>query len=132
MPIIDFHPSHASWANRGRGWFARRTHGTVSPSDGADHNAHTKGAILIEKAKYQGAAVMTRLSLSIWMLCLPSLAHAGDWPQFLGPARNGVSDETGLATSWPADGPRVVWQHRVGQGWSGPVVAGERLVLFHR
>jgi outer membrane protein assembly factor BamB len=63
---------------------------------------------------------------------ISSGAGAGDWPQFLGPTRNGISTETGLASSWPKDGPRVVWQCEVGYGWSGPVVAGDRLVLFHR
>src|SRR5688572_2282598 len=30
---------------------------------------------------------------------------AKDWPQFRGPARDGVSKETGLLKQWPADGP---------------------------
>ncbi len=59
-------------------------------------------------------------------------AGAADWPQFLGPTRNGVSAETGLATSWPAKGPPVLWERAVGAGFSGPVVAGPRLILFHR
>jgi outer membrane protein assembly factor BamB len=57
---------------------------------------------------------------------------AGDWPQFLGPDRNGVSAETGLAASWPKEGPPVVWQREGGEGYSGPVVAGDFLILFHR
>jgi outer membrane protein assembly factor BamB len=59
-------------------------------------------------------------------------AGAGDWPQFFGPTRNGVSTETGLRTSWPREGPPLVWEKQVGAGFSGPVVAGERLILFHR
>ena len=31
-----------------------------------------------------------------------------------------------------ATGPRVVWRKQIGQGLSGPVVAGQRLILFHR
>jgi len=68
-------------------------------------------------------------------VCFVSFAVSGiaeDWPQFLGPTRNGVSTETPLAASWSKTGPRVVWQRAVGEGWSGPVVAGGRLVLFHR
>jgi outer membrane protein assembly factor BamB len=57
---------------------------------------------------------------------------AHDWPQFLGPARNGVYSGPPLAASWPAAGPRQVWQRPVGQGFAGPVVAGDRLILFHR
>jgi outer membrane protein assembly factor BamB len=55
-----------------------------------------------------------------------------DWPQFLGPERNGVYSGPPLASVWPAGGPRKVWQKQVGQGFSGPVVAGGRLILFHR
>ena len=59
-------------------------------------------------------------------------AAANDWPQFLGPDRNGVYSGPPLATSWPATGPRVVWRKPVGAGFAGPVVAGSRLILFHR
>jgi outer membrane protein assembly factor BamB len=43
-----------------------------------------------------------------------------------------VCTETNLALPWPQDGPRIAWQRQVGAGFSGPVVAGERLILFHR
>jgi outer membrane protein assembly factor BamB len=59
-------------------------------------------------------------------------ALAGDWPQFLGPQRNAASAETGLADSWPAKGPRLLWEKEVGEGYSGPVIADGRLILFHR
>src|SRR5881397_4022798 len=55
-----------------------------------------------------------------------------DWPQFLGPERNGVYRGPALAEKWAAGGPRVVWQKQVGQGFSGPVVAQGRVILFHR
>jgi outer membrane protein assembly factor BamB len=57
---------------------------------------------------------------------------AADWPQFLGPTRNGVSTETGLATTWPKEGPPQVWEKKVGAGWSGPIVSAGRVILFHR
>src|SRR5438552_13197896 len=59
-------------------------------------------------------------------------ARASDWPQFLGPTRNGIYAGTDLAEAWPKDGPPVVWQKKVGQGFSGPVVASGKLILFHR
>jgi len=59
-------------------------------------------------------------------------ALAEDWPQFLGPARNGVYSGGDLAASWPPAGPAVVWKKEVGQGFSSPVVADGRLILFHR
>ena len=30
---------------------------------------------------------------------------AADWPQILGPTRNGISPETGLLQTWPKKGP---------------------------
>jgi outer membrane protein assembly factor BamB len=56
---------------------------------------------------------------------------AQDWPQFLGPTRNGVYAGP-LSDAWAAQGPRVVWRKTVGQGFGGPVVVGGRLLLFHR
>ncbi len=58
--------------------------------------------------------------------------RADDWPQFLGPKRDGVSGETGLLQSWPKDGPPRLWKRDIGSGYAGPVVQGDRLVLFHR
>jgi outer membrane protein assembly factor BamB len=70
----------------------------------------------------------SRLALAAALLVLA----AADWPQFLGPSRNGTSPETGLLKTWPDKGPPVVWEREVGEGYSGPVVVGGRLVLFHR
>src|SRR5260370_21423116 len=62
----------------------------------------------------------------------PPAAGAQDWPQFLGPTRNGVYCGTGLAETWPKEGPTRVWSKKVGQGFSVPAVAGGKLILFHR
>jgi outer membrane protein assembly factor BamB len=64
------------------------------------------------------------------LITLKSLAS--DWPQFLGPGRNGVYSGTNLAGNWPKAGPPTLWQKKVGQGFSGPVVANGKLILFHR
>jgi outer membrane protein assembly factor BamB len=57
---------------------------------------------------------------------------AADWPQLLGPERNGVYAGPPLAESWPESGPLKVWQISVGEGFAGPVVVGDRVILFHR
>lgn len=59
-------------------------------------------------------------------------ACADDWPQFLGPRRDSTSTEKGLARTWPQGGPKRIWQREVGEGYSGPVIAGDKLILFHR
>ena len=69
------------------------------------------------------------------LLCLTGLLsiHAADWPQFLGPQRNGTApDSPPLAESFSSGGPPKVWSAEVGQGFAGPVVSGDRVVVFHR
>jgi outer membrane protein assembly factor BamB len=51
---------------------------------------------------------------------------AAEWPQFLGPGRNGSSPETGLLGAWTAEGPKVVWKVAGGPGYSQVVVSGGR------
>jgi outer membrane protein assembly factor BamB len=60
-------------------------------------------------------------------------AVSGDWPQILGPERNGIAaaDER-LASKWPGRGPATVWEHPVGSGFAGVAVVGPRVILFHR
>jgi outer membrane protein assembly factor BamB len=58
-------------------------------------------------------------------------AYALDWAQWRGPARDGLSAETGLLQEWPAGGPPLLWQvNDVGYGFSTPSVSGERLYLM--
>ncbi len=60
-----------------------------------------------------------------------SLAVAADWPQWRGPARTGVSQETGLLKEWPTDGPKLLWQQSdIGNGYATPAVAGTRVFLL--
>jgi outer membrane protein assembly factor BamB len=77
----------------------------------------------------EGFLLLVRL---IIFACVAVSAIAEDWPQFLGPARNGVYSGNDLAASWPSPGPAVIWKKEVGQGFSSPVVAEGRLILFHR
>jgi outer membrane protein assembly factor BamB len=66
------------------------------------------------------------------ILLLPAAALCADWPQFLGPDRDGVYSGDDIAASFPAGGPTVVWEKDIGAGFSSPVVANGRLILFHR
>jgi outer membrane protein assembly factor BamB len=75
---------------------------------------------------------MQRTILRGLLLVAAGCLAAADWPQFLGPARNSTSPEKGLIDTWPKKGPPVLWQREVGEGFSGPAIAGGRLILFHR
>ena len=59
-------------------------------------------------------------------------AMAADWPQFLGPDRNGTSGETGLARKWPAGGPKVLWTRETGLGFGPPAVVGGEVFILDR
>ena len=49
----------------------------------------------------------------------------GDFPQFLGPNRDGILHGVALEHDWTARPPREVWRQPVGAGWSAFAVAGD-------
>jgi WD40 repeat protein len=56
-------------------------------------------------------------------------AQADDWPQWRGPNRDGVWQETGILEAIPASGLKVRWRTTVSQGYSGPVVSQGRVFV---
>lgn len=61
------------------------------------------------------------------ILCsIPIAVQAQDWPQLLGPTRNGVYTGPGHTP-----GPQV-WKKNIGAGFASPVVAQGKLIVFHR
>lgn len=67
---------------------------------------------------------------TLLLLAVPPAA-ADDWPQWLGPQRNGVSSETELLLQWPEDGLEVVWRQPLGKGFSAVSVADGRLYTMY-
>ncbi len=68
-----------------------------------------------------------------WFLLgvLSLAAGAADWPQWRGPGRNGISQESGLLKEWPKDGPRLLWRIAdIGDGYATPSVVGTRLYIL--
>jgi outer membrane protein assembly factor BamB len=69
--------------------------------------------------------------LIVWTVPLCSLlftAIAADWPQWRGPHRDDISQDTGLLKSWPQGGPQLLWTYsQAGSGYSGPAIVGDRL-----
>src|SRR5437773_7986224 len=75
-----------------------------------------------------------RMKTLVWCISAQFLIlniRGEDWPQFLGPRRNGES-ASAINLNWPKEGPAVVWQMKVGEGFSAPVVGDSKLILFHR
>ncbi len=61
-----------------------------------------------------------------------SAAHADDWPQWLGPKRDGVWRETGIVEKFPKEGPKVRWRTSIGAGYAGPAVVDGRVYITDR
>jgi outer membrane protein assembly factor BamB len=72
------------------------------------------------------------LTILTFLLAPASLCHAGDWPQILGASRNGEARDEPVIPAWPSSGPKRLWSRNIGQGYAGPAVVGDRVILFHR
>lgn len=68
----------------------------------------------------------------ILLLAISSSLSAGDWPQILGPHRDGVAEKETLANEWPKSGPKKVWEAPVGSGFAGVAISKNIVVVFHR
>lgn len=59
-------------------------------------------------------------------------ATADDWPQWLGPQRDGVWRETGIIEKFPEGGPKQLWRAPLGSGYSGPSVSNGKVFVMDR
>ncbi|MBL9139962.1 MAG: PQQ-like beta-propeller repeat protein [Verrucomicrobiales bacterium] len=57
---------------------------------------------------------------------VPTPNGVRDFPQFLGPNRDGAVAGVGLARDWVANPPRELWRQAIGAGWSAFAVVGGR------
>jgi len=68
------------------------------------------------------------LATMLGLLVLTAQAGAGaapEWPQFHGPRRDNISDETGFLKRWPQGGPKKLWTAKgIGHGFSTVAIAG--------
>jgi outer membrane protein assembly factor BamB len=70
----------------------------------------------------------TRLPLLAAGLLFACTAVAADWPQWRGPDRTAISNETGLLREWPKDGPTREWTVKnLGGGYGSPSVADGKI-----
>src|ERR1043166_5805280 len=71
-----------------------------------------------------------------WVLAavvlLASAVYGEDWPQWLGPRRDGVWRETGILKRFPTNGASIRWRVPIGAGYSGPSIAGGRVYVTDR
>ena len=74
------------------------------------------------------------LLLSIVVVSFGSPVLAADWPQWQGPNRDNKSAEKGLLTTFPADGPKLLWSvnelSAIGTGYGCPAIVGDKLFIL--
>lgn len=75
---------------------------------------------------------VTGKMVGVTVLTMASCAMAADWPGFAGPRRDGISEETGLLKTWPAEGPKVLWTTTVGEGFGGAAIADGQVFILDR
>lgn len=63
------------------------------------------------------------------LACMAGTAPAADWPQYLGPNRDGIWHETGILQKFPNSGLTQVWKMPIGAGYTGPAVVNGRVYL---
>jgi outer membrane protein assembly factor BamB len=72
---------------------------------------------------------MKRLPALFLALALAPAAAADDWPQWMGPNRDGVWSEDGIVDRLPPEGPKVLWRSPVAGGYAGPAVANGKVYV---
>lgn len=76
--------------------------------------------------------VMSWFSAVLMLVCASVGAMAqqagGEWPQWRGAKRDGISTETGLLKQWPAEGPPLAWKATgAGRGYSSVSISKGRI-----
>lgn len=86
----------------------------------------------VPKFSWATAFRLARLGLLALLCTEIEVTCADDWPQWMGPQRDGVWRETGVVEKFPASGAPRRWRTEIGGGYSGPSVAGDRVYLMDR
>jgi len=86
----------------------------------------------LSKHNFRMGTAIGFLALLLLLTEAATFAQSYDWAQWGGPHRNFTSDARGLATHWPATGPRRIWQRELGEGYSAIAAEGGRLFTMYR
>ncbi len=75
---------------------------------------------------------MKKVLTVLIIACVAAVSSAADWPRFAGPNGDCTAPDTGLMTTWPADGPKELWKVSVGNGFGGVAVKDGKVYLLDR
>jgi len=95
--------------------------GAVAPTPGAVAGA-APARVILPESRGEGQETAARVAPA------PIAPSSRDYPQFLGPERNGTVPGVRLARDWSARPPRRLWRQAIGPGWSGLAVSEASVV----
>ena len=75
---------------------------------------------------------MFRIFTLVIALATVLTLHADEWPQYMGPQRDGIWRETGILEKFPDAGLKPRWRTPIGAGFSGPSVVNGKVYVMDR
>ena len=73
--------------------------------------------------------VLASIKSMLLIVTIASTCLADDWPQFMGPKRDGIWRENGIISDFSNGSPMVTWRVPVAGGYSGPAVSDGRVFV---
>lgn len=78
---------------------------------------------------WQRGAAVRHFVLAFWVFSFAAVAVADDWPQWMGPQRDGTWAEAGVVETLPRENVAAKWKVPIFGGYSGPAVVGDRVFI---
>ena len=78
---------------------------------------------------HQFALLITLLGVAVLLAGCGGVG--AEWPQWQGPTRDNISQESGWLKTWPEGGPDIVWRIPIGEGYSGISIVDGRIYTMH-
>lgn len=88
-------------------------------------NACRPARVAVQESRMINRGCTSTVAVIILCACAAS-AFAGDWPNFRGPAYDGVSTEKGIKAAWSGK-PAILWERELGDAFSSFAVVGDRV-----
>ena len=99
------------------------------PNTQSAHSVPSRHALA--SAKRLALLAVAAFAMALGMFATSSKAYC-DWPQILGPNRNGKALEAEpLNTDWPA-ALTPIWSQNIGNGYGGPAIVQDSVYILHR
>ncbi len=88
------------------------------------------GSFALKTVSFLRHSILLCVVFLMWSSATAS-AQTANWPQWGGPQRNFMVEAKGLAETWPAGGPKRLWNRALGEGHSSVIVEGDRLYTMY-